>query len=160
MTNSYSKPQLWFLVALRVAIGWHFLYEGIVKLLNPNWSSVGYLMDSQGWFAGMFQSIAGNPGMLQVADFLNVWGLILVGLGLMLGIFARIASYGGVALLALYYLSHPPMINVTYAIPSEGSYLFVNKVMIEMIALIVLSLFPTSKIIGLDRFIFKKASDQ
>ena len=36
----------------------------------------------------------------------------------------------------------------------EGSYLLVNKNLIELAALAVLWLFPTGKIIGLDRLIF------
>jgi thiosulfate dehydrogenase [quinone] large subunit len=98
MNNTYSKPQLWMLVILRVAIGWHMLYEGVVKLMNPNWSSVGYLMDSGGWFSGIFHAIAGNAGALNVADFLNIWGLILVGLGLILGLFTKLSSYRAGAL--------------------------------------------------------------
>jgi len=156
MGQNYSKPQMWALVILRVAIGWHLLFEGMVKLLNPNWSSVGYLMDSKGWFAGIFKAIAGNPDVLQVADFLNIWGLILIGLALILGLFTRYAYFGGIALLALYYLSHPALINVTYAIPSEGNYMLINKNLIELITLVVLMLFPTSRAIGLDRFIFGK----
>jgi thiosulfate dehydrogenase (quinone) large subunit len=154
MKIKYSNSQLWMLVILRIAIGWHLLYEGIIKLLNPNWSSVGYLMDSKGWFSGIFHSIAGNPDVLQVADFLNVWGLILIGLGLILGLFTRLSCYAGIALLALYYLSHPPLLNAVYAIPSEGNYMLVNKNLIELITLGVLLLFPTSRIIGLDRFVF------
>ena len=160
MNISYSKPQLWLLVALRLAIGWHLLYEGVIKLLNPNWSSIGYLIDSKGWFAGFFQGIASNPGMLQVADFLNVWGLILVGLGLITGLLTRYALWGGIALLSLYYLSHPPLINANYAIPSEGNYMFVNKNLIELIALAVLLVFPTSRIVGLDRFFSKTSISQ
>lgn len=156
MNDKYSNPQLWMLVVLRVAIGWHLLYEGVVKVMNPNWSSVGYLMDSKGWFAGIFQDIASNPGLLQVADFLNMWGLILIGLGLILGLFTRVSIIGGIALLALYYLSHPPLINANYAIPSEGNYMFVNKNLIEMLTLAVLLLFPTGQIIGIDRYIFRK----
>lgn len=156
MNYNYSKPQLWMLVVLRVAIGWHMLYEGIVKLLNVNWSSVGYLMDSQGWFAGIFHAIAGNPDILKIADFLNTWGLILIGLGLILGLFTKLSSYGGIALLGLYFLSHPPLINAAYAIPSEGSYMFINKNLIELLTLVVLVLFPSGKIIGIDRYIFKK----
>jgi thiosulfate dehydrogenase (quinone) large subunit len=157
MNLKYSQPQQWMLVILRVAIGWHLLYEGIIKLMNPNWSSVGYLMDSKGWFAGIFHSIAANPDALQVADFLNIWGLILVGLGLILGLFTRLSCYGGIALLALYYLSHPPLLNVTYIIPSEGNYMLVNKNLIELFTLAVLLLFPTGRIVGIDRFIFGKA---
>ena len=70
---SYSTWQLWSLVILRVAVGWHFLYEGVTKLINPNWSSLGYLMDSGGVFEGLFQSMAGNPAVLNVVDFLNIW---------------------------------------------------------------------------------------
>ena len=156
MSQKLTTLQLWTLVILRVAIGWHLLYEGMVKLLNPNWSSIGYLMDSKGVFAGLFHAMASNPDVLQFVDFINVWGLILTGVALILGLFTRAAVFGGIALLSLYYLSHPALLNVSYAVPSEGSYMIVNKNLIEIITLIVLLLFPTWKEVGLDRFIFKK----
>ena len=152
----YSTWQLTWLVILRVLIGWHFLYEGMVKLVNPNWSSVGYLLDSSGIFKGMFFSIAANPDLLKIADFLNVWGLIAIGLGLILGVFTRVATLSGIVLLGFYYLSHPPFIGLSYSMPMEGSYFIVNKVLIEMVAMIVLLIFPTGRQIGLDRFIFKR----
>ena len=154
--TDYSKWQLWSLVILRVVIGWHFLYEGIVKLLNPNWSSLGYLMDSKGLFEGVFHSIAGNPALLNVMDFINMWGLIPIGAGLIVGLFTRIASIAGIVLLAFYYLSHPAIIGVNYAMPTEGSYLWVNKNLIELLTLWVIVLFPTWKTIGMDRFLFNK----
>ena len=40
----YTSWQTAILVVLRVFIGWHFLYEGLVKLLNPYWSAAGYLV--------------------------------------------------------------------------------------------------------------------
>ncbi len=79
---------------LRVAIGWHFLYEGMVKVTNPNWSSVSYLLDSEGWLKGLFYNLAANPDILKIIDFLNVWGLIAIGLGLILGSFSRVAIVG------------------------------------------------------------------
>jgi thiosulfate dehydrogenase [quinone] large subunit len=153
--NNYTITQVWALVILRVTIGWHFLYEGITKLLNPDWSSLGYLMDSKGLFEGVFQSLAGNAGALNVMDFLNVWGLIGIGAGLIVGLFTRTALISGIVLLAFYYLSHPAIIGANYAIPSEGAYLWVNKNLIEMFALWVILLFPTWKSVGLDRFVFK-----
>ncbi len=152
-SRSYSGTQLTMLVALRLLIGWHLLYEGMVKLWNPDWSAVGYLKDSAGWFAGMFDAMANNAGLMDVVNFLNIWGLILVGLGLMLGIFTRIAAIGGIALLVMYFLSHPALVGVQYALPSEGSYLWVNKNLIEAAAIAVLLVFPTSHIFGLDRFL-------
>ena len=151
----YSRLQLSSLVILRLLIGWHFLYEGLSKLVNPDWSSVGFLLDSQGAFSELFISLASNPALLKLVDFLNVWGLIAVGLGLMLGVLSRYAIAGGIALLLLYYFSHPPMVGLKFSAPSEGSYLWVNKNLIEIIALWVLFMFPSSKIIGLDRFIWK-----
>ena len=153
---NYSKWQLISLVTLRVLIGWHFLYEGLVKLINPDWSSIGYLLDSKWIFHGFFHSLTGNPTTLAVVDFLNIWGLILIGLGLLLGSFTRIASLGGILLLVFYYLSHPSFLNLEYALPSEGNYLIVNKTLIELIAIWVIYLFPTGRIMGIDRFIFGK----
>ena len=151
--------QLFWLVVLRVLIGWHFLYEGLVKLTNPNWSSAGYLLDSQGWFSGIFYWMAENPTILSVTDFLNIYGLIAVGIALILGLMTPAALIGGVAMLALYYLSHPPFIGLRYGLPAEGSYLMVNKVLIELIALVALTYFPTGRYLGLDRLIFNRKTD-
>lgn len=163
MTHSsptYPNRQLTALVVLRMLIGWHLLYEGLTKLWNPNWSAAGYLNDSGGIFKGMFEAMASSPGLMEVVNFLNVWGLIFIGLGLLLGFATRWATIAGIALLGLYFLSHPPLIGVKYALPSEGSYLWVNKNLIEVAALVVILLFPTSHIVGLDRFFGKKRAGQ
>ena len=156
MNDKIKNVQIYLLVTLRVLIGWHFLYEGLVKLANPSWSSVLYLLDSEGFMAGFFQHLANNPDVISVLDFLNIWGLIAVGLGLVLGCFTRLAIIGGFLLLAMYYLSHPPFIGLQYAVPTEGNYLVVDKNLIEMAALLVLFVFPTGRAIGLDRLIFGK----
>ena len=153
-TKTYSNSQLTSLVILRVAIGWNFFYEGLVKLTDPDWSAAGYLMDSKWIFSGVFQAMAANHSVLSVVDFLNIWGLILIGLGLILGVFTRIAAISGIVLLAFYYLSHPPFTGLRYALPSEGNYLIINKTFIQLIALWALCLFPTGRIIGIDRLIF------
>ncbi len=153
----YTSLQLTALVILRVVIGWHFLYEGMVKLLNPYWSSAAFLLETKGIFKGVATSIVASPGALGIVDFLNKWGLVLIGLGLIAGCLTRMASVSGMVLLLLYYVFHPPLIGYTYVTPVEGSYLIVNKNLIELFALFALTIFPTSSIIGLDRFIsFKK----
>jgi len=154
----YKTHQLTILVILRVLMGWYCLYEGIAKLINPNWSAAPYLMDSGGFMTGFFQSLTSNPDVMQVIDILNIWGLIAIGLGLILGFLTRIASIAGIVLLSLYYLSHPPLIGVDYALPTEGNYLWVNKTLIEIFVLAVLLVFPTGEKIGLDRLVFKKFS--
>lgn len=155
LVNNYSKIQLLWLVVLRVVIGWYFLYEGIAKALTPDWTSYGYIMDSQGLFASLFKSMGQNATLMPLVDFLNIWGLILVGLSLILGVFEKLGYLGGVILLSLFYLSHPAMINATYILPPEGSYLWVNKNIVMLFAIVVLMVFPTAKHIGIDRILFK-----
>jgi thiosulfate dehydrogenase [quinone] large subunit len=152
----YSRTQLTALVALRMLIGWHFLYEGIAKAINPYWTSAQYLGDAEWWFAGIFHSISTSPGALAVVDFLNTWGLIAIGLGLLLGCLTRAATIAGIVLLALYWIANPPFPGYSYSMPREGNYIIVNKTLIELAALVVLLYFPTGQLVGLDRLIFFK----
>jgi thiosulfate dehydrogenase [quinone] large subunit len=156
----YGTFQLLALVSLRMLIGWHFLYEGVAKLSNPYWTSAGYLQESKGWFSEHFIALANNPDSLALVDGLNQWGLLLIGLALLVGVFSRTAAYAGVLMLILYYLAAPPFPTLEYAMPAEGAYLIVNKVLIELAALLVIIAFPTSKRIGLDRLLFRKRTTE
>lgn len=130
---------------LRIAIGWHFLYEGWSKLLHPGWTSAGYLKSSSGPLAPLFHWLAANDARVAVVDQLNIWGMVLIGLALMLGLAIRPAAWSGIALLALYYLAHPPLFTpLTYG-ASEGSSLIVNKNLIELLALAVVLVAPAAE---------------
>jgi len=139
------------LFILRVAIGWHFLYEGLVKLLSPDWNSAAYLAESRWILSGVFRWIAVHPTALKVVDFLNIWGLILIGLGLLLGVFTRAASIAGMLLLALYYIARPPFVGISSSPMAEGNYLIVDKNLVEIIALGALAAFAGRSSIGLRR---------
>ncbi len=142
------------LVLLRLLIGWHFLYEGIIKLYNPEWTSFGYLASAQGPFESFFQWMS-SESMIGVSDWGNKIALIFVGLTLLLGIFERIGALVGVGLLALYYLAHPAFPWVTQ-INVEGSYWFVNKNLIELVGCILLFQVPTANRFGLQRLFNSK----
>ena len=93
---------------IRTAVGWHFLYEGCIKLFAAEWSAASYLNNTYGFLSGFYHWLAASSGRLEVIDFLNVWGLILIGLTLFFGLFIRWASLAGALLLALYYFAYPP----------------------------------------------------
>ena len=152
---NYSRLRLISLTVLRILVGWHLLYEGISKLINPYWSSAAFLLDSKWLLSGVAQTIVANPTLLSISDNVNMWGLTLVGALLLLGLFARYAAVAGAILVLLYYFFAPPFFGLEYSKPAEGSYLIVNKNLIEACALWALYMFPSSDIIGLDRF-FKK----
>jgi uncharacterized membrane protein YphA (DoxX/SURF4 family) len=140
------------LTILRVAIGWHLLYEGLTKLLNPEWSAAGYLESATGPLAPLYHAMASGDAVLMVVNILNTWGLLLIGLGLFLGLFTRVAQVLGILLLLLYYLSHPPLFTEP-GFFREGSYFIISKDFLEIVALGVLMFFPTGRFMGLDGLI-------
>ncbi len=148
-----NKFQLYSLVTLRVLIGWHFLYEGVSKIINPYWSSAAYLLDSKWLFSGLAETIVSNPILLSISDYINMWGLAIVGASLMLGLFCRYTALMGMGFIILYYIFAPPLLGLEYSRPGEGSYLIVNKNLVEACALLVIHSFPTSHVIGLDRLL-------
>ena len=151
----YSPIQVFTLVALRILIGWHILFEGFSKLLNPSWSSSGFLSESKWILSGFSHWIVSHAGVLNMADILNTWGLIAIGLGLILGLFTRVAAISGAILLFIYYLNNPPLIGMEYSVPTEGSYLIVSKTLIEAVALVALAVFPTGLFAGVDTLIIR-----
>ncbi len=131
----------------RVAIGWHFLYEGLAKLWMGNWSAAGYLANATGPFAGFYHWLAASEGLMKIIDPVNMAALILIGLGLFLGLAIRLSSVSGVMLLALYYFAYPPFGGSLLG-PVEGNLYIINKNFIEALALITL-LFIKEKGYGL-----------
>lgn len=126
----------WILTIIRIAIGWHFLYEGISKLVDPSWSSAPYLAESRWIFAPFYHLLSGSSSVTSVVDFLNIWGLILVGAGLIFGLFTRIAAAAGALMLLFYFTAYPPVPGYMTGVPVEGSYLWVNKTLIEFFVLL------------------------
>ncbi|MEN8117624.1 MAG: hypothetical protein ABFS16_11635 [Bacteroidota bacterium] len=123
----------------RTAIGWHFLFEGISKLVAGNWSAAGFLSNSTGLFSTFYQWMGTSEGLMKVVDPVNIAALILIGLGLFLGLAIRISSISGVVLLMLYYFAHPPF-GGSLMSGAESSLYIVNKNIIEALALVILVL--------------------
>jgi thiosulfate dehydrogenase [quinone] large subunit len=61
------------LLLLRIIVGWHFIYEGIIKLFQPEWSSVGYLQGSVGFLSGFYHWMASSPGLVGRQDEASAW---------------------------------------------------------------------------------------
>ena len=152
-----SLLQQLMLVGLRTLIGWHFLYEGYIKLVHPawgrdghpiaTWSSAGYLKGATGPLADLFHSL-GNAPWIGRLDIVVAVALIAVGVSLLLGLFTQLGCLGAMALLVMFYVSAIPL-----GMPdarAEGTYLIVNKNLIELASVAVLFVFRTGRIAGLD----------
>jgi thiosulfate dehydrogenase [quinone] large subunit len=151
--GTLSRWPMIAITMMRVVVGWHFLYEGIAKLTATSWSSVGYLRQARGPFAEQFKWLASQPNLLENADLITMWGLTLVGLCLILGLFTRLASLAGIAFIMLFYFATPPFVGYFYSLPSEGSYLIINKNLVELCALLVVLATGSGRFAGLDRIL-------
>lgn len=149
---NFSRVQAWGLIVLRILIGWHFLYEGVIKAYNPSWSSRGYLLSAS--ILKPFFTWLASDSLVSAIDYLNIFGLIAVGLSLLVGIKVKWGCIGGMLLLLFYYLAHPPFPGLPQG-PSEGSYWIVNKNLIEMAALFVIYQFPLTSVFGLQSMFAK-----
>jgi len=136
---------------LRIAIGWHFLYEGLAKIMAGNWTASGYLVNTSGFLSGFYHWLANTPVLLQTTDVLNMFGLLLIGLALFLGFYIRAASLSGIVLLALYYFAYPPFGGSLLG-ASEGHLFIVDKLFVEAVALLFFVI-SKDKGYGLDRLL-------
>ncbi|TWU34324.1 DoxX family protein [Novipirellula artificiosorum] len=137
MNTAKCKPLA--VTLLRMAIGWHFLYEGYTKWLAGDWTAAGYLAHATGPFAGFYHWLAGSEALMAIVNPANVYGLIAIGLALFLGVATRLASVFGVLLLTLYYFAYPPF-GGTVMGATDGNLFIVNKVFIEALTLLALVL--------------------
>jgi len=144
------KPPVWLFTLIRIVVGWHLLYEGLVKLFDPNWSAAPLLLESTWIVSDFFKSLALNPDLITVVNFLNTWGLILIGLGLFLGFLTRISAISGAILLSLYYFVQPPFVGLMLLGNTEGSYIWVNKLLIEIAILIMISILSRKWFFSID----------
>ncbi len=100
-TDRLDRSDKKFLAALRIALGWVFLYAGTSHLFTRGWSAKGYLMGAKTFTA--FYHLLASDALLPVVNFLNVWGLTLIGISLILGLCVRLSSLFGALMMLLYY---------------------------------------------------------
>ncbi|QDV35447.1 DoxX family protein [Tautonia plasticadhaerens] len=94
------------------------------------------------------------PSSLDQVDAMTMYGLALCGLFLMAGLLTPLAALGGAGFLFLFYISMPPFPGLPPNPKAEGTYLFVNKNLIEMFALLALAATPSGLWFGVDRLLF------
>jgi thiosulfate dehydrogenase [quinone] large subunit len=156
--RALSGVQQTLLILLRTLVGWHFLYEGYFKLLYPAWTrtgvplerftSLGYLRNAGGPFGDVFRALAG-PAWAPWLDKGVAVALLVAGLLLLLGLYTQLGCVLALGLLSMFYLSAIPLQGIPEP-RSEGTYLIVNKNLIEAAAVGVVLAFRTGRIAGLD----------
>ena len=129
------------LFLLRISLGWYMFYAGITKVLDPSWSAEGYLKGAK--FLPGFYTWLTSPGILPIVNFVNEWGLTLLGISLILGIFVKYSAPLGALLMLLYYIP----LGIIY--PNTHSMIVDDHIIFALI-LIYFALVGAGRIWGLD----------
>lgn len=95
-----------------------------------------------------------NWGRQEWVDSSVTWGLIVIGGALILGLLTRPACLAAAVMLLSFYLAMPPWPMLPDNPKAEGHYFFVNKNLIEMLALFALATVPSGRWVGLDGLLY------
>lgn len=136
------------LVATRVVLGCMFFYAGITKVLDPKWSAGGYIQAAK-TFPALFKFFA-SPGILPVVNLVNEWGLVLLGVSLILGALVRWSAPLGALLMLLYYLAA-----LDFPYPNAHAFI-VDEHIIYIALLVYLASIGAGKTFGLDRYLSRR----
>ena len=135
----------WFVLALRLVIGFAFLYSGVDKFVN-GFSANGYLggvaATNGNPLEGMFHWMATTPWFV---DFVNVavpYGEAAIGLGIMVGLLTRLAAFFGAFMMLMFYFDNWDM--------AHG---FINSDFMYLLVFLSVAAFGAGRILGLDALV-------
>ncbi|MFB6269388.1 MAG: DoxX family protein [Halobacterium sp.] len=136
----------WFVLALRLMMGYAFLHSGLDKVLSGSFSAGGYLANVAATngnpLEGVFAWMANTPAFL---DFVNVavpFGETLIGVALLLGVFTRFAAFWGAFMMLLFYFGNWSV---------EHGY--VNGDFAYMLVFLAVAAFGAGRILGVDAWL-------
>lgn len=118
-----------------------YFYAGLSKILDPKWSAEGYIKGAK-----MFPELYGfflKDGILPLVNLVNEWGLLLLGVSLILGVWVRVAAPLGALLMLLYYFA-----SLDFPHPNPHAYI-VDEHIVYVGALLTLAAFHAGRVWGL-----------
>jgi len=136
----------WFVLSLRLMMGWAFLYSGVEKIMASGWSAQGYLANvaaaNGNPLEWMFAWMAATPWFVEFANLAVPWGEFLIGLGLLVGALVRLAAFFGALMMLMFYFGNW---SVEHGV--------INGDFAYMLVFLAVAAFGAGRILGLDRFI-------
>jgi uncharacterized membrane protein YphA (DoxX/SURF4 family) len=96
-----------------------------------------------------------EPSRGQRLDRFTMWFLVAVGTLIIAGLFTRVACVLAAGFLVMTYLTHPAFPWYPQPPNTEGNPLFINKNVIEAIALLLIAMYPSGRWLGLDAIVLR-----
>jgi uncharacterized membrane protein YphA (DoxX/SURF4 family) len=126
------------------------MQETLASLLTPEQQKRGPVLEVAEPMTWRFWQWS----QMQWVDTITSYGLTAVGLCLLAGLFTRSACVVGAAFLLLFYLAMPALPWLPESPKAEGHYLYINKNIIEMLALLALATTRSGCWVGLDGLLY------
>lgn len=144
MTAVVNRPTKLFLILLRIAVGWFFLYQGITAILDPQWSILPFIANAQ-TFPDFYRAFAD----FMTASYMSyiVKGLyVIVGVLIISGLFVRIGAFLGALLMLFFYF---PLLQFPYVRYANVTYYIVDYHIVMVILLLYLFAARAGEVFGL-----------
>lgn len=147
ITGEAHSLSAWFVLALRLMLGYAFAHAGVAKILGPEaFDAQGYLMGAVpangGPAVGFLQLFATNDLLLQFVNVAVPWGELAIGLGLIFGVMTRLAAFWGAVMMLMFYLGNW---DIAHGV--------INGDFTYMLLFLALAAFGAGRILGLDAYI-------
>jgi thiosulfate dehydrogenase [quinone] large subunit len=148
---------------LRIAVGGGFLFAGLEKFFEwgggTAFNAAGFLKNATGGTLpgsdpktivnpthDFWVGLAGNAGLVNLINFLVVFGEIAIGAAILIGLATRFASYAGVLMMALFYVASFSFANGPF-----------NQQFMYGVTCLVLAIVGAGEYYGLDAILDKTA---
>lgn len=93
----------YWLVFLRLLVGWWFLHEGLNKYVAPGRFRAGWFLEKTGTVVSPVLNAFAGGATEAAIELVVPAGEVLIGLGLILGVLTRTAAFFGAFMLFFFY---------------------------------------------------------
>ncbi|WP_276279792.1 DoxX family protein [Halorussus caseinilyticus] len=137
----------WFVVALRLMMGYAFLHAGWTKITAAEpFDAAGYLTNvtAASPLSGLFHWMGQTGWFVEFVNLAVPWGEFLIGMGLLVGALTRLAAFFGAFMMLLFYFGN-----------WEVSHGLVNGDLAYMMVFLAVAAFGAGRLLGLDALVEK-----
>ncbi|MFB6354299.1 MAG: DoxX family protein [Halobacteriales archaeon] len=145
VTGQAHSLSAWFVLALRLMMGYAFVHAGWAKVTEAGWSASGYLLHAVPAASPLYGTFQWMGQTAWFADFLAVavpYGELAIGLGLLFGVLTRLAAFFGAFMMLMFYFSNWSV--------EHG---LINGDFAYMLVFLAVAAFGAGRILGLDAII-------
>lgn len=146
VTGRAHSLSAWFVLALRLMMGYAFLFAGWEKVSAAEpWSASGYLLNAVPAASPLYETFIWMGQTAWFADFLAIaipYGELAIGLGLLFGVMTRLAAFFGAFMMLMFYFSNW---SVEHGV--------INGDFAYMLVFLAVAAFGAGRILGLDPLI-------